>query len=574
MGCTLVVDRPEGARVAEGGWGEKRVVKFPVMAGAEQDLLSTEIVNRGIELSGPNAGSLTFSVRVRRRLPDFVQSVNLKYVKLGYHYLINHAIYLATIPVLVLVFSAEVGSLTKEELWKKLWEEARYDLATVLAFFGVFVFTLSVYFMSRPRSVYLIDFACYRPHDDLKVSKEQFIELSRKSGKFDDASLEFQGRILASSGIGDETYVPKAVMSPENCSTMKEGREEASMVMFGALDELFDKTRIRPKDVGVLVVNCSIFNPTPSLSAMIINHYKMRGNILSYNLGGMGCSAGIIALDLARDMLQSNPNNYAVVVSTEIVSYNWYPGRDRSMLIPNCFFRMGCSAVLLSNRRRDYRRAKYRLEHIVRTHKGADDRCFRCIYQEEDDQRFKGLKISRELMEIGGDAVKTNITTLGPLVLPFSEQLLFFATLIWRQLFGGGNGSSSSTTTNSRGIQQATYCRPYIPDYKLAFEHFCVHAASKSALDELQRNLDLSDTNMEASRMTLHRFGNTSSSSIWYELAYLEAKEKVRRGDRIWQLAFGSGFKCNSVVWRSICRQRKPSRNPWLDCLERFPVPF
>ncbi|PPR87214.1 hypothetical protein GOBAR_AA33472 [Gossypium barbadense] len=460
------------------------------MARNEQDLLSTEIVNRGIESSGPNAGSLTFSVRVRRRLPDFLQSVNLKYVKLGYHYLINHGIYLATIPVLVLVFSAEVGSLSREELWKKLWEDARYDLATVLSFFAVFVFTVSVYFMSRPRSIYLIDFACYRPHDDLKVTKDQFIELARASGKFDEASLEFQKKILKSSGIGDETYVPKVIMSKENCATMKEGRLEASTVMFGALDELFEKTRIRPKDVGVLVVNCSIFNPTPSLSAMIINHYKMRGNILSYNLGGMGCSAGIIAVDLARDMLQANPNNYAVVVSTEMVGYNWYPGRDRSMLVPNCFFRMGCSAVLLSNRRRDYRRAKYRLEHLVRTHKGADDRSF-----------------------------------------------------------------------------------PYIPDYKLAFEHFCVHAASKTVLDELQKNLELSENNVEASRMTLHRFGNTSSSSIWYELAYLEAKERVKRGDRIWQIAFGSGFKCNSVVWRSMRRVRKPSRdNPWLDCIDRYPV--
>ncbi|XP_075634655.1 3-ketoacyl-CoA synthase 10 [Castanea sativa] len=533
----------------------------------EQDLLSTEIVNRGIEASGPNAGSLTFSVRVRRRLPDFLQSVNLKYVKLGYHYLINHGIYLATIPVLVLVFSAEVGSLSREELWRKLWEDARYDLATVLGFFGVFVFTLSVYFMSRPRSIYLVDFACYRPHDDLKVTKEEFIELARKSGKFDEASLQFQKRILQSSGIGDETYVPKSViMSSENCATMKEGRAEASTVIFGALDELFEKTKVRPKDIGVLVVNCSIFNPTPSLSAMIINHYKMRGNILSYNLGGMGCSAGIIAVDLARDMLQSNPNNCAVVVSTESVGYSWYPGRDRSMLIPNCYFRMGCSAVLLSNRGRDYRRAKYRLEHIVRTHKGADDRSFGCVYQEEDEQKFKGLKVSKDLMEIGGDALKTNITTLGPLVLPLSEQLLFFGTLVWRHLFGGktGPGLHPASSPSSK--------KPYIPDYKLAFEHFCVHAASKTVLDELQRNLELSDKNIEPSRMTLHRFGNTSSSSIWYELAYLEAKERVRRGDRVWQLAFGSGFKCNSVVWRSMRRVKKPTRNPWLDCVNRYPV--
>lgn len=169
-------------------------------------------------------------------------------------------------------------------------------------------------------------------------------------------------------------------------------------------------------------------------------------------------------------------------------------------------------------------------------------------------------------MEIGGDALKTNITTLGPLVLPLSEQLLFFGTLVWRHLFGGktGPGLHPASSPSSK--------KPYIPDYKLAFEHFCVHAASKTVLDELQRNLELSDKNIEPSRMTLHRFGNTSSSSIWYELAYLEAKERVRRGDRVWQLAFGSGFKCNSVVWRSMRRVKKPTRNPWLDCIDRYPV--
>ncbi|XP_004501406.1 3-ketoacyl-CoA synthase 10 [Cicer arietinum] len=535
------------------------------MANNERDMFSAEIVNRGIESTGPNAGSLTFSVRVRKRLPDFLQSVNLKYVKLGYHYLINHGVYLFTIPILVVVFSAEVGSLSRKDLWKKLWEDATYDLASVLSSIALLLFTLTLYFMSRPRPIYLIDFACYQPHHELKVSREQFIELARKSGKFDEESLNFQKRIVMSSGIGDETYIPKSLISStENTATMKEGRAEASMVMFGALDELFEKTGIRPKDVGVLVVNCSIFNPTPSLSAMIINHYKMRGNILSYNLGGMGCSAGIISVDLARDILQANPGNYAVVVSTEAVGFNWYQGKQRSMLIPNCFFRMGCSAVLLSNRRRDYTRAKYRLEHIVRTHKGADDRSFRCVYQEEDEQKFKGLKISKDLIEIGGEALKTNITTLGPLVLPFSEQILFFTTLVWRHLFGGKKSDGNSTSSSKK---------PYIPNYKLAFEHFCVHAASKQILDELQKNLELSDKNMEASRMTLHRFGNTSSSSIWYELAYMEAKEKVKRGDRVWQLAFGSGFKCNSAVWRSMRRVTKPSsRNPWLDCVNNYPV--
>ncbi|KAG2543000.1 hypothetical protein PVAP13_9NG796900 [Panicum virgatum] len=342
--------------------------------------------------------------------------------------------------------------------------------------------------------------------------------------------------------------------------------------MFAALDELFDKCRVRPKDVGVLVVNCSLFNPTPSLSAMIVNHYKMRGNILSYNLGGMGCSAGVIAVDLARDMLQASGAGLAVVVSTEAVSFTWYPGKRRSMLIPNAFFRAGCAAVLLSNRRRDFHRAKYQLEHVVRTHKGADDRAFRSVYQEEDEQRIKGLSISRDLLEVGGHALKTNITTLGPLVLPFSEQLLFFAGVLFRHLFPASSKAAAAAPPPGEGEEASSAAAPYIPDFKRAFEHFCMHAASGDVLEHLQANLGLRDADLEASRAALHRFGNTSSSSIWYELAYLEAKGRVRRGDRVWQLAFGSGFKCNSAVWRAVRRVRRPARSPWLDCIDRYPA--
>jgi hypothetical protein len=33
-----------------------------------------------------------------------------------------------------------------------------------------------------------------------------------------------------------------------------------------------------------------------------------------------------------------------------------------------------------------------------------------------------------------------------------------------------------------------------------------------------------------------------------YELAYIESTQGVARGQRVWQLAFGSGFKFNSAV--------------------------
>jgi hypothetical protein len=37
---------------------------------------------------------------------------------------------------------------------------------------------------------------------------------------------------------------------------------------------------------------------------MVVNHYKMRVDVATYNLGGMGCSAGLISIDLAKHLLQ------------------------------------------------------------------------------------------------------------------------------------------------------------------------------------------------------------------------------------------------------------------------------
>jgi 3-ketoacyl-CoA synthase len=54
--------------------------------------------------------------------------------------------------------------------------------------------------------------------------------------------------------------------------------------------DVLAKTGVHPRQIGCVIVNCSLFNPTPSLSAMIMNHFKMSSNVINYNLGGMGCS--------------------------------------------------------------------------------------------------------------------------------------------------------------------------------------------------------------------------------------------------------------------------------------------
>ncbi|XP_057488049.1 3-ketoacyl-CoA synthase 6-like [Actinidia eriantha] len=486
-----------------------------------------------------------------QNLPNFSHSVRLKYVKLGYQYLVNHIITFLLIPIMAGIV-IEVLRLGPEEILG-IVRSVHLDIVHVLCSSFLVIFIATVYFMSKPRSIYLVDYACYKPPVTCRVPFATFMEHSRMNLKDSPKSVDFQMRILERSGLGEETCLPPAIHYIPPNPTMEAARGEAELVIFSAIDALMKKTGVKPKDIDILIVNCSLFSPTPSLTAMVVNKYKLRSNIKSFNLSGMGCSAGLISIDLARDLLQVQPNSHAIVVSTEIITPNYYQGQERAMLLPNCLFRMGGAAILLSNKRRDRNRAKYKLTHVVRTHKGADDKAYKCVFEEEDAQGKVGIRLDKDLMFIAGEALKSNITTMGPLVLPASEQLLFLFTLIRRKIF------------NPKG-------KPYIPDFKQAFEHFCIHAGGRAVIDELQKNLQLSAEHVEASRMTLHRFGNTSSSSLWYELNYIEAKGRMKKGDRVWQIAFGSGFKCNSAVWKCNCSIKTPSDGPWQDCIDRYPV--
>ncbi|MCG7218333.1 MAG: hypothetical protein K6253_00760, partial [Candidatus Liberibacter asiaticus] len=51
------------------------------------------------------------------------------------------------------------------------------------------------------------------------------------------------------------------------------------------------------------------------------------------------------------------------------------------------------------------------------------------------------------------------------------------------------------------------------------------------------------------------------------------SKGRMKKGDRVWQIAFGSGFKCNSAVWKCNRSIKTPiDDGPWSDCIDRYPV--
>jgi 3-ketoacyl-CoA synthase len=246
----------------------------------------------------------------------------------------------------------------------------------------------------------------------------------------------------------------------------------------------------------------------------------------------------LISIELVKNLLAAKPNALALVVSTENLTQNLYHGNDRSFLLQNTLFRCGGAAVLLSNRWLDGYRAQFKLLHCIRT-QYVNEHSFGCVYETEDEKNHRGVRLSKDIVKVAGRAMEKNFTRLGPYVLPISEQFKTVYSIAMRYL---------ADKLQKSGFE-ATKPRPYVPDFKRGIDHFCIHAGGRGVIDGIQKNLQLSDTHVEASRYALMKYGNTSSSSIWYECDYTRKEMSLKRGQRLLQVAFGSGFKCNTAVW-------------------------
>ncbi len=52
-------------------------------------------------------------------------------------------------------------------------------------------------------------------------------------------------------------------------TSVKAAREEAEIVIFDVVEQALAQTGTKPKDIDIIIVNCSLFSPTPSLCSMV-----------------------------------------------------------------------------------------------------------------------------------------------------------------------------------------------------------------------------------------------------------------------------------------------------------------
>lgn len=355
-------------------------------------------------------------------------------------------------------------------------------------------------------------------------------------------------KVIVSSGLGENTYGPRnIIVGNETSPTLSDSLTEMDECFNPTLDSLFQKTEICPSKIDILVVNVSMFSPSPSLSSRIINRYKMREDIKVFNLAGMGCSASLISLDLVQNLFKCYKNKLAIVVTSESIAPNWYSGNQKSMMLGNCLFRSGGCAILLSNHPKLKNLAKFKLTQLFRTHLGMNDEAYNCAVHQEDDEGHCGFYLSKDLPKAAARAFFENLRVLIPKIVPLRELVRYMFRDHYKKVH-----SECSV------------------DLKAGIEHFCVHTGGAAVIEGVGRSLRLTESDLEPARMTLHRFGNTSASSVWYVLGYMEGKRRLKKGERVLMISFGAGFKCNSCLWE-VMKDLEGDAGVWGDCIGEYP---
>jgi 3-ketoacyl-CoA synthase len=429
----------------------------------------------------------------------------------------------------------------------------------------------------RNSKVYVNDvvvFTDFRPEWslDLVQWKERQLNMFKQS----EDAVEFTHKMVHRSGmsLGKQHVAPGLATDPPDL-TIASARYEAEYIMFGCVEKLLAKNNVAPDEIDILVVNCSLFNPTPSLCAMIINKFKFREDIITYNLSGMGCSASPLAVQCASHNLKLHPKKHplAIVMSLEILTSHFYQGTQREFLMSNALFRMNGAAILLS---RDntavYKRPapKWRIDHLERVHLGASDKAFQAIHLDNDDDNHLGVRISKDLMSEAARGLTLNLSLLGPKILPYSELIKTGIRMAWKYLMTSDSSHSASGTpkplsqgplkkneilAEQEALEKKKRDDMIVPNFKTCVDYWLIHAGGKAIISGIKDSLSLTEEDCRASRNVLYKYGNTSSSSIWYEIDEVENTYTVTNGQHALAIAVGSGIKVQTMYLTAVNRK-------------------
>ena len=268
---------------------------------------------------------------------------------------------------------------------------------------------------------------------------------------------------------------------PPTSTRMKRYAKEAPELAIGAIEKLRDKVELEGI-THLVVASCTGF-VAPGIDQIIARRLGLD-NVERTLVGFMGCYAAVCALRTAFHIVRSDPGARVLAVTVELCSLHLQQTQQLEQLLAMLQFSDGAAAALVTSEP-----AGFEMSHLF-------------SMQLED---------SAELIQWHIGDTGFEMTLSGE--VPARIQHALERDDVRATLFNGWDADE--------------------------IDSWAVHAGGRSILDAVEKGLRLPQGALFASRDTLARYGNMSSSTLMFVLSELAGRPDVRKGVA---LAFGPGL--------------------------------
>lgn len=247
--------------------------------------------------------------------------------------------------------------------------------------------------------------------------------------------------------------------------------------------------------VSGLVVNTCTGYICPGISTYLIEKLGLSNQTRAHDLVGSGCGGAVPNLQMCEDMLKGHGDGVILSVSVEICSATFQMADDLSLMISNAIFADGAAASVLW----------HRPEGLALVASAS-----RCNPKYRDDIRYiyKNGQLHNQLSVFLPElASKTVANVVTDLLRP-------------------------------RGLRTED------------IKHWAFHPGGEKVINAIEKEMGFSETQMQAARNVLAKYGNMSSPTVWFVLREILDKG-VAPGDWCIMVAFGAGLSAHAFLLRA-----------------------
>jgi predicted naringenin-chalcone synthase len=258
-----------------------------------------------------------------------------------------------------------------------------------------------------------------------------------------------------------------------------------------AIQACLQTAGVSPRDVDLLVVCTSTGFVCPDLGSHLIAHMGFRSDVQRAAMVGLGCAGAIPSLQRACDFARTHPGRFALVLAVEICSACYFVDDTLETVVGNAICADGASAALLA---------------AGSPAKGT--------YPEIVD--FESFLDPSHLDLVGFEHRSGKLRiVLGTQVRELAPRLV-------------------------RGALTPLLARHSLAPSDIRF--WVVHPGGRKVIENVQRELYLTDADLRFSKSVLRNYGNMSSPTVMFVLDQVIREGEPRPGDWAVMTALGPGM--------------------------------